>query len=381
MAGGGDGFLASDGAGPARHPFAGTLVVAESAMTIEPAAMAEARYLGRRIDLFPACELGFVADGDDLIPAERGIQRPLGGESFWDIIVSPGRVWSEPGDGGRSRAAFPFVLSNSFENDSHNGLASFLFDGEGVSGLRFRIVQETAPYLLPGPFDAWGEAPAQLSPGLDTDAEALIAAFARERAGEAPLRPWADLAGRCDGALLDAVTEGQGGETSIVCGLIVDGEIFATPSRTRHGDYPYPRHMRHGSWSMAKSAAATLTMLRLARLYGDEVLDARVADLLEVRASHHGWRRVTLGRPPSRSTSSPTTPPIRRATRAARRAIARGTTNPRPGPKSTPAWRLATTPGARARWRATATRISLWPARRWTRCTGAGRAPMPTSGP
>ncbi|MCZ6862798.1 MAG: hypothetical protein O7I42_21460, partial [Alphaproteobacteria bacterium] len=73
------------------------------------------------------------------------------------------------------------------------------------------------------------------------------------------------------------------------------GEIFATPSRTRRGDYPYPRHMRHGSWSMAKSAAATLTMLRLARLYGDEVLEAPVAALLDVSAPHDGWDGVTLG--------------------------------------------------------------------------------------
>ncbi len=98
MTGGGESFRPAAGAGPAHHGFGGTLVVPESAMTLEPAAMAEARYLGRRIDLFPACELGFVSHGDDLSPAERGIQRPLGGESFWDIIVSPGQVWSEPGE-------------------------------------------------------------------------------------------------------------------------------------------------------------------------------------------------------------------------------------------------------------------------------------------
>jgi hypothetical protein len=43
--------------------------------------------------------------GEHLVPVVRDILYPSG------IIFSPGRVWSEPGDGGMSRASFPFVFT------------------------------------------------------------------------------------------------------------------------------------------------------------------------------------------------------------------------------------------------------------------------------
>ncbi len=38
--------------------------------------------------------------------------------SYWQIIAQPGKIWSEPGDSGWSRASFPFALINSFENEN-----------------------------------------------------------------------------------------------------------------------------------------------------------------------------------------------------------------------------------------------------------------------
>jgi hypothetical protein len=277
-------FAPGADAGPPHHAFAGTLVVAETAMSFDPAAVANERYFDKRVDLFPACELGFVSVGGALIPTDQEIQRPRGGNSFWDIILSPGHLWSEPADDGRTRAGFPFVLSNSLENDAHNGLATFLFNDDGVSDLRFQIVQETATFLLSGGFDAWGAAATTLS-----DNTAAVTA-----PNPAPLRPWSDLAAHCGSALLNAAIQG-GSETAIVSGLVMDGEIYATPSRTRHGDYPYPQQMRHGVWSVTKSAAATMTMLRLAQKYGDDVFGARVGDYMDVTADHDGWDRITLG--------------------------------------------------------------------------------------
>ncbi len=61
-------FAPGAGAGPPNHAFAGTLMVAETAMSFEPAAVAGEQYFGKRIDLFPVCELGFVSVGDVLVP-------------------------------------------------------------------------------------------------------------------------------------------------------------------------------------------------------------------------------------------------------------------------------------------------------------------------
>src|SRR5207237_5774007 len=83
----------------------------------------------------------FFTHGEYLVPVVRTILRPPG-----TIILSPGRVWSEAGDGGKSRASFPFVVINELGNQAHNGLATFLFDETRVSALRVQIVQETAPW-------------------------------------------------------------------------------------------------------------------------------------------------------------------------------------------------------------------------------------------
>lgn len=70
---------------------------------------------------FPGFALDFITHGGFLVPAQRRIHKPTA-PSFWTIICSPGRVWSEPSDGGMSRAAFPFVLANQYDN----GVATFV---------------------------------------------------------------------------------------------------------------------------------------------------------------------------------------------------------------------------------------------------------------
>ena len=87
----------------------------------------------------PAFSAAFFTHGEHLVPVVRDILQPPG-----TIILSPGKVWSEPGDRGMSRASFPFVLVNQFSNEAHNGLASFLYDDTRVSALRLQVVQETA---------------------------------------------------------------------------------------------------------------------------------------------------------------------------------------------------------------------------------------------
>lgn len=94
-------YLPQPGAKAAAHSLSGTLsvdAVRMSASGREPAG----RYG------FPSFSVQFVTLGDVLLPLEREIIR--GGSNDWNIILSPGRVWSEPNDGGMSRASFPFTL-------------------------------------------------------------------------------------------------------------------------------------------------------------------------------------------------------------------------------------------------------------------------------
>ena len=81
----------------------------------------------------PAFSAAFFTHGEHLVPTLREILQPPG-----TIILSPGKMWSEPGDRGMSRASFPFVLVGQSSYAARNGLASFLFDDRRVSALRFR---------------------------------------------------------------------------------------------------------------------------------------------------------------------------------------------------------------------------------------------------
>ncbi len=95
----------------------------------------------------------------------RDIIQPPG-----NLILSPGRVWSEPNDGEMSRASFPFVLISPYSNETHNGLATFLYDGTRVSALQFQVMQETAAWAK---YDGWGRATMSYTPGSITNEDAL----------------------------------------------------------------------------------------------------------------------------------------------------------------------------------------------------------------
>ena len=236
---------------------------------------------------FPAFEVEFFTYGGYLVPVERDIVPGRG--SIWNLVLSPGRVWSELGDDGWSRASFPFVLTGAVWNESHNGIASFLYNETEVSALRVQVVQEAISW---NQFDGWAQLPLAYTPGPIENRQALEDRFTRERAQHIPMRPWSALAGNFDPRLL-ADFDGPALDVT-VSGLVVDGVLYAQPCRTRYGDYPYCREMRHGVFSMTKTMGAALSLLRLAEKYGDAVFDLRIADYLDVTANHDGWDKVTF---------------------------------------------------------------------------------------
>jgi CubicO group peptidase (beta-lactamase class C family) len=276
-------FLPIGKAAPALHVFKGSLSV--GAWSMFSANHGCAGLTTSR----PAFSAAFFTHGEHLVPVVRDILQPPG-----TIILSPGKVWSEPGDRGMSRASFPFVLVNQFSNEAHNGLASFLYDDTGVSALRLQVVQETAAWAK---FDSWGQAPMTYTPDPLPDENTQRAQFVAELKQQTPIRPWSELpkSAKATTALLERFDGDAIPEDISANGLIVDGVVYLRGCNTRYGPYPYCRDMRHGVFSVTKSLGAAVALLRLAQKYGDEVFDLKIKDYVPVTADHDGWERVTFG--------------------------------------------------------------------------------------
>jgi hypothetical protein len=95
----------------------------------------------------PTFSFEFVQNGSYLIPARQGLI--FTGDPSWNYIIGPGRVWSENGDSGYTRASFPFALVERSQNCVHNGEMMFLFSNTKparISKVRYQITQETCFY-------------------------------------------------------------------------------------------------------------------------------------------------------------------------------------------------------------------------------------------
>ena len=241
---------------------------------------------------FPGFSVEFFTYDDYLVPAQRGIVPAVGEHSAWSIILSPGKVWTEVADDGMTRASLPFLLVAQQSNEAHNGVATFLYDDKDVSFLHVQLVQETAAW---NQRDFWGQSPVDYSPGPLEDLDGLKAAFAEELAQQSVIRPWSDLQQDFDSQVLAKFNERFHPWDISASGLILDGTVYLQPCRTRYGEYPFCRYMRHGVFSVTKSMGAAVAMLRLAEKYGEEVFDLRIADYVDVTAEHDGWQEVTFG--------------------------------------------------------------------------------------
>jgi CubicO group peptidase (beta-lactamase class C family) len=274
-------FLPVGHAAPALHVFKGILTIGDWSMFSANHGCAGV------ITTSSGFSVAFFTHGEHLVPAVRDIVQPPG-----TIILSPGKVWSEPRDRGMSRASFPFVLVNESNNAAHNGLATFLYDDTRVSALRLQVVQETAAWAK---FDFWGQAPLTYTPGPLANEDALRAQFVSELQHQTAIRPWSELPASAGTTLLERF-DGDAIPADISAnGLIADGVIYLRGCHTRYGLYPYCRHMRHGVFSVTKSLGAAVALLRLAQKYGDEVFDLKIKDYVTVTAAHDGWERITFG--------------------------------------------------------------------------------------
>ncbi len=285
-------FMPIDGAAP-HHRFSGAITIPEHAMRTEPEAIRPADIRGRKTQLFPGVSLQFVSHGEYLVPVERDIIAPPDSDSYWHFHAGPGRVWSEESDNGMSRASFPFFLTNLFENETYNGIATFLYDDDSVSPIRYQIVQQLSPFMLETKFIAWGQQAITYQP-QNIAAGRLLAEFDKELADRLIWRDWSRLQSTHGAEILADFDTGIDPSLVVAGGLVIDGAVYVHSMATAYGDYPYPREMRHGVWSVTKTLTGLVTLMRLAEMYGDEILDYKIKDYVHVTADHDGWEEVTL---------------------------------------------------------------------------------------
>jgi len=288
-------FTPPPGAVMAHQPFAGTLRLAETPMTTQPAQFSPASVLGRNPALFPGVSLAFFTDHGDLVPVTQDVIRyGSGGQgrSYWDILVQPGRVWSEPDDGGWSRAAFPFALVNSIEGETHNGLATFLYKDGRVSNLRFQIVQQTAPFYIKDEFVAAGLVPASFAPLPTADVQTIKRDYEADRADAAPVADWSELAAKVGAAKLTGFDGSMPAQNIVLSGLDYQGTFYLKECRSAGGPLPWCDRARFGVWSATKALANETALLRLAQKFGPSVFELKIIDYVPEAARHPGWRNV-----------------------------------------------------------------------------------------
>ncbi|TMR19303.1 beta-lactamase family protein [Nonomuraea turkmeniaca] len=240
----------------------------------------------------PEISLEFVQNGSHLIPVEQGLR--ITGNAVWNLLVSPGRAWSETGDGGWSRASVPFALVQRNANCVHNATMTFLFNATSVSQVRYQVTQETCLYFK---FDLWGQLPATYTPYPVAGAEAVRNAHAAEVAGRLPTKPIAALAADHPSAGLDLAAFGSGVTPAHMSayGLLHDGVNYVSGCSTRQGTYPFCEVMRLPSYSTAKSAMAGTALMRLTQTHGTGVSGQLIRDWVPEHASATGrWAGVTI---------------------------------------------------------------------------------------
>lgn len=285
-------FLPSSSCGVENQRLALDLDIGESRMSCNHQGV---KINAKAIDLMPRVRLRLTSDNGDLIPLDRGLLRDPESNGYWDLTLSPGRVWSEPEDGEWSRAALPFQLSNIFENDTHHGIACFLYREGEISPLFYQIVAETKSFLCPDNLQAWGWLQARPTALDITEIDAATESFHTERNDQLPLKPLTAWLSDLTGENFNDIDNGFGSESTMVSGLVVDGEIFASPCRTSMGDYPYPRAMKFGIWSATKTAFCSIACLRLAQITGEDPRSTKVCDLLPEARDNPDWSDITIG--------------------------------------------------------------------------------------
>jgi CubicO group peptidase (beta-lactamase class C family) len=293
-----DAFLPEADAKKALEPFSGTVSIEESLMFTHPEKLKKDIILGKDPRLFPQVSISFITVDGDLVPSTQDVIRSgslQAGKSYWDIIVQPGKVWSEPADNGWSRASFPFALMNSIEGETHNGVAAFLYKEGKISGIRYQILQQTSPFYVEDYFTASGTLKASFLAGDVPDHEAIKDRFTKAEAATEKVLDWKSLENEVGAAALEGFNSTIAKGETVVDGIVFNGKLYLKSCDTTSGTLPYCDRQRFGVWSVTKSAATTSAMLRLAEKYGPSVFKEKISDYVKPAQNRPGWENVTFG--------------------------------------------------------------------------------------
>jgi CubicO group peptidase (beta-lactamase class C family) len=246
--------------------------------------------LGPEYTYLPEFDFEFVQSDSYLIPIRRG--NLIADHPIWNIILEPGRVWQEAGDGDFSRASLPFALTVKGGNATFNGTLTFLFNDARVSKVWYQVTQETTTYTRA---NLWGLLDAAYYPGAVIESEKIQIEFAAELAARVPVKPIEALAEDYPGVDVSAFGRGVTPEHMTWYGVAVNGVNYIGGCQTRFGLYPYCESMRATSYSTAKSAFASVALMLLAQKYDANVPNLLIKDYVpEYAASAGEWEQVTF---------------------------------------------------------------------------------------
>ncbi len=238
----------------------------------------------------PEFNFSYVQFEDYLVPVQRGLI--ITDQSNYDIILEPGHIWMEEDDQGFSRASLPFALVFKGDNALLNGTLTFLFNGDSVSKAWYQITQETTTRTR---VNLWGLLDAAYHPKTIPEADQVREDFKQELALRFPTQPIENLAEIYPEVDLSAFGSGVTPEHMAWYGVVVDGINYLGECNTRAGTYPYCEWMRQPSYSVAKSTFPSLTLMRLAQVYGPGVADLLIKDYVPEAAESIGdWENVTF---------------------------------------------------------------------------------------
>ncbi|MBB4661381.1 hypothetical protein [Conexibacter arvalis] len=289
-------FALPAAAAPPRHDFEGTLTLENTATGGGFKEIVDTDSRTSRADSpwkhLPPFSVTLVQNGSHLIPTKRGLTYT--GSPTYNLVVSPGRVWSESGDGGMTRAALPFALVERNANCVHNGVLTFLFDDATTTQARYQVTQETCRYQKN---DMWGQLPVTVRRFAVPGAAAIEDAYATEVGDRLPTKPIAALATDHPSAGLDLSRFGGGISAAHMSayGVVVNGVNYTGGCGTRYGTYAFCDQLLLPSYSTAKSAFAGTAFMRLAQLYGGSVANESIGRWVPETAGAAGtWSDVTL---------------------------------------------------------------------------------------
>ncbi len=271
----------------------------------------------------PPFTMDFVQNGSYLIPSNQGlvITHDLQGRSpnpglygpalgvyyqgTWNLLIEPGRCWSEESDTGIagtfSRCSVPFTLAG-FDDFGHTsyGLITFLFNSSAISNVRYQVVNETD---ISNQFNMWGQLSATYTKHTVTNALAIANLESSTIKNRMPVKPITALATDYPNSGIDPSVFSNGKtpfQTTIppssitAYGVVYQGVNYVGGCDTRFGQYPYCNEMRMTPNSATKSIFPGLALALLVKLYGKSVLSAKLSSYIPEMASNDVWRNSNV---------------------------------------------------------------------------------------